>query len=292
MEQGPVIEDYFVCIGAQKAGTTWLARVLSRHEEVFVTPVKEIHYFDHISELTQHLSPRKRRSRTRKYHQRLWTQWRKWGEHRAQGAWYRTYMQPTLDDAWYASLFTERGGKKIAGEATPEYALIGEAGLWHLKSLAPDARIIFIMRNPVTRAWSQLLHQCRVRKLDASALSVSEFLTITEEDRFEALADYLRVLDDIEAVFEPGQVLIEFYEDIHADRAGALKRICTFLGVGFDADRFGGLEKRYNPSQSARMPGDLRKSLRIKYRAMVRGVEERMGRVPASWKRDFNLPAD
>ncbi len=290
MEQGPVIERYFVCIGAQKAGTTWLARVLSEHDEVFVTPVKEIHYFDYIAGLSDHLSARKRRSRYRKYFQRMWTQWSKWREYRAQGDWYRDYMQATLDDAWYAALFSRRGAKLLAGEATPEYALIGEAGLWHLKSLAPDARVIFIMRNPVTRAWSQLLHQCRVRKLDANALSVSEFLAITEEDRFEALADYLRVLDDVEAVFEPGQVLIEFYEDIHADRTAALKRICTFLGVGFEAGRHEGLDKRYNPSQSARMPADLRKSLRIKYRAMVHEVEDRMGRVPASWARDFKLP--
>ena len=291
MEQGPAIERYFVCIGAQKAGTTWLARVLSRHDEVFVTPVKEIHYFDHIAGLSEHLSPRKRRSRIRKYHQRMWTQWRKWREHRAQGAWYRSYMHATLDDAWYASLFAQRGGKKIAGEATPEYALIGEAGLWHLKSLAPDARIIFIMRNPVTRAWSQLLHQCRVRKLDADTLSVSELLAIAEEERSEALADYIRVLDALDAVFEPEQVLLEFYEDIHADRAGAMKRICSFLDVGFDADHHGGLEKRYNPSQNALMPEDLRKSLSIKYRAMAREVEDRVGRVPATWRRDFNLPS-
>jgi len=291
MGQSPAIERYFVCIGAQKAGTTWLARVLSRHDEVFVTPVKEIHYFDHIAGLSEQLSPRKRRSRTRKYYQRMWTQWHKWRAYRAQGAWYRTYMGETLDDAWYASLFEQRGGKTVAGEATPEYALIGEAGMWHLKSLAPDARIIFIMRNPVTRAWSQLLHQCRVRKLDAGSLSVSEFLAIAEEERFEALADYIAVLDALDAVFEPEQLLIEFYEDIHADRAAALKRICAFLEVGFDGSCQGGLEKRYNPSQSARMPGDLHKSLCIKYRAMVREVEDRMGRVPSAWQRDFNLPS-
>ena len=59
------IDNYFVCIGAQKAGTTWLARMLSRHPQVFVTPVKEIHYFDHVRGVTQHLADRKRRSRLR-----------------------------------------------------------------------------------------------------------------------------------------------------------------------------------------------------------------------------------
>src|SRR5689334_3840207 len=62
----PLIERYFVCIGAQKSGTTWLARVLSHHPDLFVTPVKEIHYFDHVLGVTQHLSDSKRRSRYRK----------------------------------------------------------------------------------------------------------------------------------------------------------------------------------------------------------------------------------
>ena len=48
----PKIENYFVCIGAQKSGTTWLARMLSAHPDIFVTPVKEILYFDHVAGIT------------------------------------------------------------------------------------------------------------------------------------------------------------------------------------------------------------------------------------------------
>ncbi|MDA7947391.1 MAG: sulfotransferase [Hyphomicrobiaceae bacterium] len=291
MERQATIPDYFVCIGAQKAGTTWLARMLARHDDVFMTPVKEIHYFDHIAGLTDHLGPRKRRSRYRKYHQRLWTQWSKWREHRAQGDWYRNYMRATLDDDWYASLFAERGDRKIAGEITPEYALIGESGLRHLKRLAPDARIVFIMRNPVTRAWSHLLHLCRSRKLNADALSTSQMLAMADEERFKALSDYIAVLNALSAVFPAGQVHLEFYEDIHADRRAALARICQFLGVADDPDRFSGLNERHNPSQKARMPADLRKELRLRYRAMARDIEEHVGRVPQAWKREFNLRA-
>ncbi len=290
MAQSPVIEQYFVCIGAQKAGTTWLARALARHDDVFVTPVKEIHYFDHIVGLTEHLSARKRRSRFRKYHQRMWTQLHNWREHRAQAAWYRSYMRTDLDDDWYASLFAHRDGKKVAGEITPEYALIGEPGLNHLKKLAPDARVIFIMRNPVSRAWSQLLHLCRARKQNADALVTPQFLATTEEERFTALADYVRVLDALEAVFSPDQIYLDFYEDIHADRPAALARICRFLGVASDVGRFEGLEERHNQSQQARMPADLRKELRLKYRSMVREIEARVGRVPSAWRREFNLP--
>lgn len=38
----------FICIGMQKAGTTWLAANLSKHPAVWVPPIKEIHYFDEV----------------------------------------------------------------------------------------------------------------------------------------------------------------------------------------------------------------------------------------------------
>ncbi len=37
----------FLGIGAQKAGTTWLAWNLRRHPDIFMPKIKELHYFDH-----------------------------------------------------------------------------------------------------------------------------------------------------------------------------------------------------------------------------------------------------
>jgi len=36
----------FLCIGAEKAGTTWLYEMLKAHPSVWMPPIKEIHYFD------------------------------------------------------------------------------------------------------------------------------------------------------------------------------------------------------------------------------------------------------
>ena len=36
----------FLGIGAQKAGTTWLALNLGVHPQVWLPPIKELHYFD------------------------------------------------------------------------------------------------------------------------------------------------------------------------------------------------------------------------------------------------------
>ena len=37
----------FLIIGAQKAATTWLAKCLGEHPQIFMAPAKEIHYFNH-----------------------------------------------------------------------------------------------------------------------------------------------------------------------------------------------------------------------------------------------------
>ena len=36
----------FLCIGAQKAGTTWLLAQLKSHPGIWMPPVKELQYFD------------------------------------------------------------------------------------------------------------------------------------------------------------------------------------------------------------------------------------------------------
>ncbi len=285
MTEPRTIDRYFVCIGAQKAGTTWLARALSRHPDIFMTPVKEIHYFDHIRGVTAHLSDAKRRSRYRKYHQRMWTQWNRWSEYRAQGSWYRAYMKDPIDDSWYCSLFQDRLGRKMAGEATPEYSVLGREGLEHIKRLAPDARVLYIMRDPVTRAWSQILHRCRVQNIDAGKVGDDRLISLTEPEDFRMHGDYGRVLDDLFAVFPPEQVLTAFYEEIHDDRLAALSRICDFLGVASFDDKESGLKKRYNRSQSVTMPDGVARHLRSLYAPVVRQVEERLGAVPEGWTR-------
>lgn len=38
----------FLCIGAQKAGTTWLDQQLRAHNSVWLPPMKEVHFFDYV----------------------------------------------------------------------------------------------------------------------------------------------------------------------------------------------------------------------------------------------------
>jgi hypothetical protein len=39
----------FLCVGAQKTGTSWLYQQLAEHPDFWMPPLKELHYFNQLS---------------------------------------------------------------------------------------------------------------------------------------------------------------------------------------------------------------------------------------------------
>jgi len=121
----------FLCIGAQKAGTTWLHENLSRIPQFSLpTSRKELHFWD-------------------------------WNRCKGLG--------------WYSRQFSSSNTspKQKFGEITPCYAVLDEHSIAEIKSLFPRAKLIFIARDLVERAWSALLMELRnsVRGMDAGQFS-------------------------------------------------------------------------------------------------------------------------
>ena len=138
----------FLCIGAQKAGTSWLYRMLSQNESLFLPPIKEIHFFDYIY-INQPSALGRRRLReagegavAKAGVPRLFPQ--------AQAA-------DRTTDAWYAAVFAHPKAKgRIAGEITPAYSFLPAAGVRRVRAINRDLKILFIIRDPVDRALSHL----------------------------------------------------------------------------------------------------------------------------------------
>jgi hypothetical protein len=53
----------FLCVGAQKGGTSWLYQQLESHPDFWMPPVKELHYFDKLSRIKQAPPPHRRDER-------------------------------------------------------------------------------------------------------------------------------------------------------------------------------------------------------------------------------------
>ena len=108
-----------LCIGAQRAMTSWLHQVLAAHPQTWVFP---------------NFEPLTSTSKEAHY----------WDRNAKRGPdWYKVMMRP-LDDTLQSLDFT------------PEYAFLSNDQIAECKALNPDAKLIYILRDPLARAVSAI----------------------------------------------------------------------------------------------------------------------------------------
>lgn len=190
----------FVICGVQKAGTTALASYLQQHPALQFPTCKEPHFFDRES--------------------------LDWSSHHRERE--QTYHQ--LFDA------TQRG---IRGESTPVYLYWKPCPerLWHYN---PDMRLIVILRNPITRAYSHwnMERQRGRESLDfVAALQQEQARSRAAEplqDRIHSYLDrglYSEQLQRLWQWFVPTSTLVLKQDDLINDPAGCLQRVHAHLGI-------------------------------------------------------------
>ncbi|MBA2712125.1 MAG: sulfotransferase, partial [Rubrobacteraceae bacterium] len=222
----------FIGIGAQKAGTTWLYRNLRDHPQIWM-PKKEVHYFDQrINDTSFSLRARvlgkRPEDQTWRQQVKYWT-----GVHLKKFSlpgliWvYRYYMRPPNDD-WYAALFGAGEGK-TTGEITPNYSVLEREQIAHVYEIMPEAKIVFMMRNPLERAWSQTVMYFDKREgRRVEEVPEEEFLAFTRSQS-SSHTDYLGTLSNWGSFFPKEQIFIGFLEDIHFYPNRLLSRLYRFL---------------------------------------------------------------
>jgi hypothetical protein len=229
----------FVGIGAQKAGTTWLSYNLQLHPEIWMPKIKELHYFnERINDPKNSLSRlygkitgegtvnrrwrRQVRSRLRRHRKRF---------KREEFLWDLKYYAGTPSDQWYISLF-QPGRGKVKGEITPAYSMLGHEGVARVHDLLPDAKLIFMMRNPIERAWSQLAMRFdKAGKRSIGSVRHRGLQRNFEKEGNRARTDYLQTLEDWSAFYPQERIFVGFLEDIHFYPAQLLGSVYEFLGV-------------------------------------------------------------
>jgi hypothetical protein len=134
----------FLCVGAQKAGTTWLYHQLNSHPSFWMPPLKELHYFDQMSR-SRHPDP---------------SSWRSVPLRDGRDQFFVEAMDalcatPFIDRRHYGQLFAPKG-ELLSGDITPLYGALPEEIIAAIIDYFPELKIIFIARDPVERAWSAL----------------------------------------------------------------------------------------------------------------------------------------
>jgi len=247
----------FLGIGAQKAGTTWLYENLRRHPQLWLPPVKELHYFDQKPpRLAKRLfgKPTLMRKARRHLREQLVDAARGCGDRR-ELAWAARYCLLPRNDAWYRSLFPEIEGR-IPGEICPGYARLDRDAVGEVHRRMPRSRILYLLRDPIDRSWStSAMH---FRKLGPSRIEeysdgeIEAHFTRAKTARHD---DYLANIAAWSRHYPPEQIFIGFFDDLVAAPRAFLVSVLTHLGV--DAtDRMipPDVEGRHNASEGEQLP--------------------------------------
>ncbi len=200
---GPPWPDFFI-VGAARSGTTSMFTLLKQHPEIFVSVLKEPHFFG--SDLT------------RQPH---------------------TVRDPEV----YLSLFADAAEGQKTGEGSVWYLLSKKAAA-EIKETCPDARILIMLRNPVemiASLHSLYLRTGNEELADVEVAIAAEDdrrggLRIPADAYFpegliytEAAAYHDKVQRFLDAFGDAVKVVI--FDDFVADTPAAYKDALSFLGV-------------------------------------------------------------
>jgi len=226
----------FLCIGAQKAGTTWIFRNLLQHPEIWLPPVKEIHY---LSRLDRGIFSGWKSLRKEIWREKLYKSFKDdfVNFSYTKLAWKAKYYFGLRTDKWYASIF-ELGGNKVSGDITPAYSTMCKRAVEHTYSIMPQAKIIFILRNPIDRAWSHA-RMSFDKKWDLYEKSGGNFDNIDNKSLIQHFkqkglilrGDYIRTIKIWESIYPSEQLFYAFNEDITRRPQELLLDIYRFIGV-------------------------------------------------------------
>ena len=291
-----------ICIGAQKAGTRWLYDQLAFHPAFWMPPVKELHFFDGAKpglRKAKRLQGRIDKDLDKVNRMRV--------EDAAQPLGARDlrfmagYLSLFTDKALkkdkaaateaYAHLFDEKGAQ-LAGDVTPAYSKLGDDEVRRIAARFPEARVVFLMREPVERAWSALGMAARQTKS-----KIKPPVTVEMVRRFLGRKDVVGRSFPSQTVARwrkfagPGRFECYFFDDLRTDPAGLRSRILAFLGADPTLPS-GDLEPGFNrKSKSVKLDltDEIRAALVAHFAEEIRACADTLGGPAVAWRKKYNL---
>lgn len=238
---GELVRPDFIIVGAPKCGTSWLQGALRHHPNVIMVP-DEIEYF------SLHLD---------------------------------------LPFAWYCEHFTrqlESPRRKrepyLLGERSARYCAMPPENIRRLKSLLPDARLILMTRDPVSRHWAHAKNYFAKRRLknpDGAVLSLPRRKLLAFFETMRPLGEFSTIVANWTSVYPNGELLVLSQEKTLTAPKLILDAVRAHIGLAADYDP-GALDfmsEHRNQGPKVPMPDD------------VAAVLEDMFAGERQWLRDF-----
>jgi sulfotransferase family protein len=215
----------FLCIGAQKAGTGWLYEQLREHSDFWMPPLKELHYFDRLGR-ARALPAGKKRDRLETARKSA----RDERDLRFLDAMQILSNQAQVDLPAYAALFGSKGSL-LSGDITPGYSILPDETIDQIISYFPALKVIFIARDPVERAWSQLSMWVRNGLIDRSDLNEPDaVIRNLQRPEITARSYPSQIVGRWRKHVRPELFQVCFFDDLKRNAAELRRSIIHFLG--------------------------------------------------------------
>jgi len=132
---------------------------------------------------------------------------------------------------WYESLYAHAAGKRALGEASHQYtcACVYPQAAGRVARDLPDARLIYIVRHPLTRIESEYEQV----QMGWRGLPVTEEFNslVRSKPKFIETSLYWKQISLYREHYPDDRILVLFLEDFARDAATQLRRCFEFLGV-------------------------------------------------------------
>ena len=201
-------------VGQPKSGTTALHQFLGQHPEIYMSSIKEPHFFCSDFHLESD----------------------------------RAYGKPRFFDfrneSSYLQLFAKAGNAKVIGESSTNY-LYSQVAAEKIHNFNPEAKIIIILREPAKYLYS--LHSHYVKFTEENEPDFLTALSLEEDRKQEKIASprvtspsYLYYSQRIQYYqqvkrycdrFSPEQIKIVVFEEFKSANERIYREILEFLGV-------------------------------------------------------------
>ena len=127
---------------------------------------------------------------------------------------------------WYESHFCSSG---ITGEITPAYSILPDQAVQAISDYLPDSKIIFIVRNPLDRIWSQIRMMRSAWGLaDMRSVQLDQLLALLDSPAVVLRSDYLKTFQSWQRWFGSDRLLVLTFEQALSNVG--LRRIFNHIG--------------------------------------------------------------
>jgi hypothetical protein len=245
--------DFFIA-GAMKCGTSTLHAMLARHPGIFM-PHGELFFFDLDD----------------------------WLEHPDFFAWTGIeWVDRDFDGrleeytAWYRRFFEPAQAGQLIGEDSTTYLASARAPQ-RIAQFNPDARIVVMLRDPASRSYSNYWHLLRYGRV----FHGFEDSLRLQPDALISRSLYKPQIEHWFACFPQAHFHFVLLEELIADTAGTLAKVCRFLGLADDVPE-NALGLHWNRGDTPRFPRMQMWRNRLLWRRDTRMFLSRLPGAPSS----------